>query len=97
MWVSSSVSSEVVNWGVASITLHGDEQSARPCIPCRAEAPDPMKRRLILGALVRTQWRCATALRSPESSPTIYPQLVVGCDDRLNRAVLKEFKRMDEQ
>jgi len=48
------------------------------------------------------QWQEATkALCSAGSAPyqegTIYPQLVVGCDDRLNRAVLKEFKRMDEQ
>ena len=28
---------------------------------------------------------------------TIYPQLVVGCDDHLNRALLKEFRGMGEQ
>lgn len=47
------------------------------------------------------QWRAATqaacaAAYAPYAQGTIYPQLVVGCDDRLNRALLKEFKRMQE-
>ena len=43
------------------------------------------------------QWReatiavCAAAYR-PYSQGTIYPQMVVGCDDRLNRVLLEEFK-----
>lgn len=46
------------------------------------------------------QWQEATravcaAAYAPYKDGTIYPQLVVGCDDRLNRAVLKEFKPMD--
>ncbi len=28
---------------------------------------------------------------------TIFPQLVAGCADRLNRALLKEFRRVDVQ
>ena len=28
---------------------------------------------------------------------TIYPQLVVGCDDNLNRALLKEFRPLNSQ
>ena len=38
---------------------------------------------------------CASAY-APYQDGTIYPQLVVGCDDRLNRALLKEFKRLDD-
>ena len=43
------------------------------------------------------QWReatmevCSAAYR-PYLQGTIYPQLVVGCDDRLNRVLLEEFK-----
>ena len=54
------------------------------------------------GQRLMEQWHEATkALCSSAYAPykdgTIYPQLVVGCDDRLNRALLKEFKRMHEQ
>jgi len=43
------------------------------------------------------QWQEATkamcaAAYAPYQDGTIYPQLVVGCDDRLNRALLKEFR-----
>ncbi len=36
---------------------------------------------------------CAQAY-GPYKDGTIYPQLVVGCDDNLNRALLKEFQPM---
>jgi len=39
---------------------------------------------------------CAHAFASYKDG-TIYPQLIVGCDDKLNRALLKELKPMDEQ
>ena len=47
------------------------------------------------------QWHEATkalcsAAYAPYKDGTIYPQLVVGCDDRLNRAALKEFERMGD-
>ena len=47
------------------------------------------------------QWRKATmevcsAAYRPYLQGTIYPQLVVGCDDRLNRVLLKEFKGLGE-
>jgi hypothetical protein len=47
------------------------------------------------------QWQEATralcgAAYSPYKDGSIYPQLVVGCDDRLNRALLKEFKGLGE-
>ena len=47
------------------------------------------------------QWRaatmeaCSTAYR-PYLQGTIYPQLVIGCDDRLNRVLLEEWNRMGE-
>ena len=42
-----------------------------------------------------TRALCAEAYR-PVLQGTIYPQMVVGCDDRLNRALLKEFRGVDE-
>jgi hypothetical protein len=50
-------------------------------------------------ALAR-QWQeatravCARAY-APYKDGTIYPQLVVGCDDNLNRALLKEFRSLE--
>ena len=38
-----------------------------------------------------TQEVCAAAY-APYRQGTIYPQMVVGCDDRLNRVLLEEFK-----
>jgi len=38
---------------------------------------------------------CSAAYR-PNLQGTIYPQLVVGCDDRLNRVLLEEFKGLGE-
>jgi hypothetical protein len=39
---------------------------------------------------------CAAAY-APYKDGTIYPQLVVGCDDHLNRALLKEFAPLNNQ
>ena len=50
-----------------------------------------------LGKEQFNQWQeatrevCAKAC-APYKEGTIYPQLVVGCDDHLNRALLKEFQ-----
>ena len=38
-----------------------------------------------------TQEVCAAAY-APYRQGTIYPQMVIGCDDRLNRVLLKELK-----
>ena len=38
-----------------------------------------------------TQEVCAAAY-APYRQGTIYPQMVVGCDDRLNRVLLEELK-----
>jgi uncharacterized protein YecT (DUF1311 family) len=48
------------------------------------------------------QWQEATravcaAAYAPYKDGSIYPQLVVGCDDRLNRALLKEFAPLNNQ
>ena len=48
------------------------------------------------------QWQDATravcaAADAPYKDGTIYPQLVVGCDDHLNRALLKEFAPLNNQ
>jgi hypothetical protein len=48
------------------------------------------------------QWQEATrtlcaAAYAPYKDGTIYPQLVVGCDDHLNRALLKEFVPLNNQ
>jgi len=42
-----------------------------------------------------TQAVCAVA-KEPYLQGTIYPQLVVGCDDSLNRALLEEFKGLGD-
>lgn len=54
-----------------------------------------------LSPKILKQWREATmevcsAAYQPYLQGTIYPQLVVGCDDRLNRVLLEEFKRLGE-
>ena len=48
------------------------------------------------------QWQEATravcaAAYAPFKEGTIYPQLVVGCDDHLNRALLREFAPLNSQ
>tara|TARA_B100000073_G_C23519839_1_gene487423 strand:- start:133 stop:450 length:318 start_codon:yes stop_codon:yes gene_type:complete len=42
-----------------------------------------------------TQAVCSVA-KKPYLQGTIYPQLVVGCDDNLNRALLEEFKGLGD-
>jgi len=42
-----------------------------------------------------TQAVCAAAY-APYRQGTIYPQMVVGCGDRLNRVLLEEFKGLSE-
>ena len=42
-----------------------------------------------------TQQVCAAAY-APYRQGTIYPQMVVGCDDRLNRVLLEELKGLGE-
>tara|TARA_B100001173_G_scaffold250459_1_gene221253 strand:- start:6112 stop:6309 length:198 start_codon:yes stop_codon:yes gene_type:complete len=42
-----------------------------------------------------TQEVCAAAY-APYIRGTIYPQIVVGCDDRLNRVLLEELKGLGE-
>jgi len=47
------------------------------------------------------KWKAATqevcaAVYAPYRQGTIYPQIVVGCDDRLNRVLLEELKGLGE-
>ena len=73
----------------------------RYCAEKSWEQSDAQLRQKV-GKRLMGQWHEATkalcsAAYAPYKEGTIYPQLVVGCDDRLNRAALKEFKWMDEQ
>ena len=73
----------------------------RECASKSWEQYDAQLRQKV-GKRLMEQWHEATkalcgAAYAPYKDGTINPQLVVGCDDRLNRAMLKEFKRMDEQ
>ena len=61
-----------------------------------AQLRQKVSKRLMEQLHEATKPLCGAAY-APYKDGTIYPQLVVGCDDRLNRAMLKEFKRMDEQ
>ena len=42
-----------------------------------------------------TQKVCAAAY-APFRQGSIYPQMVISCDDRLNRTLLEEFTRLEE-
>ena len=42
-----------------------------------------------------TQVVCATAYNAYKQG-SIYPQMVIGCDDRLNRTLLEELKGLEE-
>ena len=54
-----------------------------------------------LSAKALKQWRkttqevCAAAY-APYRKGSIYPQMVTGCNDQLNRALLKEFKGLGD-
>ena len=73
----------------------------RYCAEKSWEQSDAQLRQKVGNPLMQ-EWHDATkalcsAAYAPYKNGTIYPQLVVGCDDRLNRALLKEFRGMDEQ
>ena len=47
------------------------------------------------------KWKAATqevcgAAYAPYIRGTIYPQMILGCDDRLNRVLLKELRGLEE-
>jgi hypothetical protein len=64
------------------------------------QSTDQLKRKIPKALLKQwhqaTQAVCAHAYR-PFQQGTIYPQLVVGCSDNLNRALLKEFQPLNNQ
>jgi len=73
----------------------------RYCAGLSWEQSTEQLKRKIPKALLQ-QWQeatravCAHAY-APYKEGTIYPQLVVGCDDNLNRALLKEFQPLNNQ
>lgn len=58
--------------------------------------------RPLLQEQLQQQWQQATRavcarVYAPYKDGTIYPQLVVACDDHLNRALLREFQPLNNQ
>ncbi len=85
----------------AAIHCPGDNTvEMRYCASQSWEQSDKQLRRKISRELF-SQWQdatravCAKAY-APYKDGTIYPQLVVGCDDHLNRALLKEFRGLGD-
>ncbi len=73
----------------------------RECASKSWEQSDAQLRKKVSKKLME-QWNEATqalcsAAYAPYKEGTIYPQMVVGCDDNLNRALLKEFRGLGEQ
>jgi hypothetical protein len=73
----------------------------RYCAEKSWEQSDAQLRQKVSKQLME-QWHEATkalcaAAYAPYKDGTIYPQLVVGCDDHLNRALLKEFAPLNNQ
>jgi hypothetical protein len=71
----------------------------RHCASKSLEQSDAQLRKKVSKRLMQ-QWQEATravcaAAYAPYKDGTIYPQLVVGCDDHLNRALLREFTPLD--
>jgi hypothetical protein len=72
----------------------------RYCAEKSWEQSDAQLRQKVSRRLME-QWHEATkalcsAAYAPYQDGTIYPQMVVGCDDRLNRALLQEFRGLGE-
>ena len=73
----------------------------RYCAEQSWQKSDLQLRRKISTQLYK-QWQDATRAvcsqaYGPYKDGTIYPQLVVGCDDHLNRALLKEFQPLGNE
>lgn len=73
----------------------------RFCAAESLEESEAQLRRKVPKALLQ-QWQDATRAvcahaYAPFRDGSIYPQLVVGCDDHLNRALLKEFAPLNNQ
>ena len=63
------------------------------------ESSQALKKRLSPATM--NKWRAAiqdvcAAAYAPYRKGTIYPQMVVGCDDRLNRVLLKELQGLGD-
>ena len=69
----------------------------RPSVPAHiAFQQRRLPRTLLLQWQEATRAVCAHAY-APFQQGTIYPQLVVGCDDQLNRALLRQFLPINNQ
>jgi uncharacterized protein YecT (DUF1311 family) len=73
----------------------------RYCAEKSWEQSDAQLRQKV-GKRLMEQWHAATkalcsAAYASYKDGTIYPQMVVGCDDHLNRALLQEFRGLGEQ
>ena len=73
----------------------------RYCASKSLEQSESQLRKKVSKRLMQ-QWQAATravcsAAYAPYKDGTIYPQLVVGCDDNLNGALLKEFAPLNNQ
>ena len=86
---------------VPDIRCPGDNTvEMRYCASLSLEQSDQQLHQKISKQLFN-QWQratravCAKAY-APYLDGTIYPQLVVGCDDHLNRALLMEFKGLGD-
>ncbi|MBM5803092.1 MAG: DUF1311 domain-containing protein [Cyanobacteria bacterium K_DeepCast_35m_m2_155] len=73
----------------------------RACAEQSWQQSDAQLRKKLPQRLMR-QWHEATkalcsAAYGSYKDGTIYPQLMVGCDDRLNRALLQEFRPLERR
>lgn len=88
---------DVVSAQPAAIQCPGDTTpEMRYCAEQAWRRSDAQLREKVSPELMQ-QWQDATkalcaAAYASYLEGTIYPQLVVGCDDNLNRALLKEFR-----
>ena len=62
----------------------------------RAALDRKLSRKTLQSWRQETQEVCAAAY-GPYLQGTIYPQLVLGCEDRLNRALMRELKGLGEK
>ena len=82
------------------LTVAATEPSARILVfQSWEESNQTLKEQLPQATLEK--WKAATqevcaAAYTPYRQGTIYPQMVVGCDDRLNRVLLGELKSLGE-
>ena len=80
---------------IESLAAKTAANSRKHPYPANKTEQDLMKHLLLLGALILPLG--SAHAYAPYKDGTIYPQLVVGCDDHLNRALLKELHPLNNQ